>query len=133
MATEFLKLARDEQKDAINAASPRLGILPEVVEKDIWVCMVLDVLFSIPDRRPMVFKGGTSLSKVFNLINRFSEDIDLSINFLKDYTGPFSKTKASNMRQEIEEKLQKYKESVIIPALVERAKGFDSLIRPSPV
>ena len=89
---------------------PMLRILPAVVEKDVWVCWVLDVLFSIPARRPMVFKGGTSLSKVFNLIKRFSEDIDISINFLQDYEAPISKTKASNIREEIEANLQTIQE-----------------------
>lgn len=74
MADEFLKLASEERREVINAAAPELGILPAVAEKDVWVCFVLNVLFSIPDRRPMVFKGGTSLSKVFKLIKRFSED-----------------------------------------------------------
>jgi hypothetical protein len=127
---EFLKLAREEQKDVINAASPALRMLPAVVEKDVWVCWVLDSLFSIPARRPMVFKGGTSLSKVFNLIKRFSEDIDISINFLQDYETPISKTKATNIREEIEEKLQKYKQDVIVPALAERARNVDLAIEP---
>ena len=73
MATEFLSLPKQEQREVINAASPDLGILPAVAEKDVWVCWVLNVLFSISGR-PMVFKGGTSLSKVFNLIKRFSAD-----------------------------------------------------------
>ena len=111
---EFLKLTRQEQRDVINAAAPMLRMLPELVEKDVWVCWALDVLFSIPDRRPMVFKGGTSLSKVFNLIKRFSEDIDISINFLRDYKAPISKTKAGNIREEIEENLQKYEFSELL-------------------
>lgn len=117
MADEFLKLSSAEQQEVINAAAPILGILPAVVEKDVWVCATLDALFSIPDRRPMVFKGGTSLSKVFNLIERFSEDIDISVNFLKDYGESISKTKASRSRVEIEANLQTYKKEVLFPAL----------------
>lgn len=130
MATEFLKLAQVEQREVINAASPELGILPAVAEKDVWVCWVLKVLFSIPGRRPMVFKGGTSLSKVFNLIKRFSEDIDISINLLKDYGESISKTKATNIRDEIEANLQTYKNDVIVPALKEQAKNFDLTVEP---
>ncbi len=50
MATEFLKLSAEEQREIINAASPAIGILPNVAEKDVWVCWVLGSLFSIPDR-----------------------------------------------------------------------------------
>lgn len=130
MASEFLKLSGEEQKDVINAAAPKVGILPAVVEKDVWVCVVLDFLFSIPNRRAMVFKGGTSLSKVYGLIKRFSEDIDISINFLKDYGTPISKTKAGNIREEIEANLQTYKESVLVPALTESAKKYDLSVKP---
>jgi hypothetical protein len=72
----------------------------------------------------MVFKGGTSLSKVFNLIKRFSEDIDISINFLQDYEGPISKTKAGDLRKEIEANLQTYKVDVMFPALEEQAAQY---------
>jgi hypothetical protein len=130
VATEFLKLSQEEQREVINAASPGIGILPAVAEKDVWVCWVLNVLFSIPGRRPMVFKGGTSLSKVFNLIKRFSEDIDISINFIQDYGSPISKTKAGNIKDEIEANLQTYKKDVLVPALVEQAKKLDLTVEP---
>jgi hypothetical protein len=78
----------------------------------------------------MVFKGGTSLSKVFNLIKRFSEDVDISINFLQDYGAAVSKTQASKLREEIEANLQKYKDEIIVSALKERGKNFDLTIEP---
>jgi len=54
------------------------GMTPAVVEKDFWVCWTLKYLFSIEEiKSKIVFKGGTSLSKVFGAIERFSEDIDL--------------------------------------------------------
>ncbi len=51
------------------------------MEKDFWVCLVLDALFNrLPEGHPrLLFKGGTSLSKAFGLIKRFSEDIDLVV------------------------------------------------------
>ena len=58
MADEFLRLNSADQREIINAAAAELKILPAVAEKDVWVCFVLNVLFSIRDRRPMVFKGG---------------------------------------------------------------------------
>lgn len=130
MADEFLKLSPADQREVINAAAPLLGILPAVAEKDVWVCFVLNALFSIPQRRPMVFKGGTSLSKVFNLIERFSEDIDISVNFLQDYGEPISKTKATNIREEIEANLQTYKNDLLFPALQKQVKAFDLKLEP---
>lgn len=130
VADEFLKLTTDERREVINAAAPELGILPAVAEKDVWVCFVLNVLFSIPDRRPMVFKGGTSLSKVYKLIKRFSEDIDVSVNFLQDYGDKISKTKAGSIRHEIESNLQTYKKEVLLPALDKHAKLHDLTVEP---
>jgi hypothetical protein len=126
MADEFLKLPPADQREVITAAAPQLGILPAVAEKDVWVRFVLDALFSIPDRRPMVFKGGTSLSKVFNLIERFSEDIDISVNFLQDYGVSISKTQASKFRDEIEAKLQTYKDEILFPALTD--KDYEAML-----
>ena len=52
-----------------------------IIEKDFWVCWLLGMLFSQPTLAPhLVFKGGTSLSKVFGAIDRFSEDVDLSVS-----------------------------------------------------
>ena len=65
-----------------------MGIRPVVVEKDFWVCWVLMRLFALSGDRPgMLFKGGTSLSKAFGLIHRFSEDIDLSLDRAYLYGG----------------------------------------------
>src|SRR5271167_2502950 len=57
--------------------------LPEaIIEKDFWVCWMLKQLFSIDALSGrLLFKGGTSLSKVFHAINRFSEDIDLAVDY----------------------------------------------------
>jgi hypothetical protein len=78
----------------------------------------------------MVFKGGTSLSKVFNLIKRFSEDIDISVNFLQDYKEPISKTRAGDLREEIEAKLQSYKNEVLFPALQEQQGQYGLTVTP---
>jgi len=130
MADDFLRLSPEDQREVINAAAPELGILAAVAEKDVWVCYVLNVLYSIPDRRPMVFKGGTSLSKVFKLINRFSEDIDISINFLQDYGKPISKTKANNIKDQIDSNLQAYKQEILFPALTEQANHYGLTVEP---
>ena len=60
-------------------AADRMDVSDLIIEKDLWVCWVLEQLFSLPIH--MAFKGGTSLSKVFNLIKRFSEDCDITIDY----------------------------------------------------
>jgi len=77
----FLALSDQDRKDVFEAAAERLDALPSYVEKDFWVCFVLDALYNrLPDGHPqLLFKGGTALSKAYGLIRRFSEDIDLVV------------------------------------------------------
>lgn len=73
-------LAKDERESLFLIAAEASGIPFEIIEKDYWVVWILDRLFSLPDlTKHLTFKGGTSLSKVYGVIDRFSEDIDLSI------------------------------------------------------
>jgi len=75
-------LSSDEQTRAglFTTTALRLGTTPENVEKDFWVCWTLDALFNgLSDGPRLLFKGGTSLSKGFGLIQRFSEDIDVTV------------------------------------------------------
>ncbi|MDE0211801.1 MAG: nucleotidyl transferase AbiEii/AbiGii toxin family protein, partial [Boseongicola sp.] len=73
----FLTLSEQDKRDVFEASASRLDTLPSYVEKDFWVCLVLDMLYNrLPAGHPkLLFKGGTSLSKAFGLIQRFSEDI----------------------------------------------------------
>jgi len=77
----FLSGAADDRRDAFLGAARRLGTREQNVEKDFWVCWTLDALFNgaAANRPRLLFKGGTSLSKAFGLISRFSEDIDITI------------------------------------------------------
>jgi len=69
-----------ERRLIIEQVAARCGILPVIVEKDFWVCWILGRIFQCPAMAPgVLFKGGTSLSKVFGVIQRFSEDADLSV------------------------------------------------------
>jgi len=72
----------DNRKDLFTATAQKMHTKPAIVEKDFWVVWTLDKIFS-DDRlnKILMFKGGTSLSKVFNLIGRFSEDIDLILDW----------------------------------------------------
>jgi len=70
-----------ERAELFNETAARRGLAPPIVEKDFWVCWTLGRLFAASDRRPgLIFKGGTSLSKVYRAIERFSEDIDLAFD-----------------------------------------------------
>ena len=55
----------------------KMSVTEQIVEKDFWVCWTLKQLFESPLQNKLIFKGGTSLSKVYGVIKRFSEDIDL--------------------------------------------------------
>ena len=73
--------AAEERAALFQETAVKRGIVPTIIEKDFWVCWTLRRLFAHLERRPaMLFKGGTSLSKVYGVIERFSEDIDLSLD-----------------------------------------------------
>lgn len=78
---EFIKLNSGERKNLIQKVASDLGLRFDIVEKDIWVCYVLQKLFSHDRLKDnLIFKGGTCLSKAYNAIGRFSEDVDVTIN-----------------------------------------------------
>lgn len=71
-----------ERKELFEATARKVGIRPDATEKDFWICYMLDHLFHDSVwRNVLVFKGGTSLSKSYHLIKRFSEDIDLILDW----------------------------------------------------
>lgn len=78
---EILRSSADERRALYETAAARLGTRAENVEKDLYVCWVLDFLFNRRGDDPvrLYFKGGTSLSKAYGLIRRFSEDIDIGM------------------------------------------------------
>lgn len=86
---KFAQKTDEERHDIFNEVANRRDVIPIVIEKDFWVCWTLKRLFTNPDLAPyLTFKGGTSLSKAYGLIERFSEDIDLTVGpqapFLRD-------------------------------------------------
>jgi hypothetical protein len=121
MADEFLLLSREDRNAILNKVSEKLGRASVVIEKDVWVCWVLDAMSSIPRPLPMAFKGGTSLSKVFNAIGRFSEDIDITIDYqaLGEGFDPFavgvSRTKLKLFAETLKEKVCAHVRDVIVP------------------
>jgi hypothetical protein len=76
------KLLEKDRRDLFRAASQKMGVHEAIIEKDFWVCWLLDILFhDSPWKERMAFKGGTSLSKAYHAIERFSEDIDLILDW----------------------------------------------------
>lgn len=81
----WLKLPQETQKDLFNQISSNTGLPAFAIEKDAWVTLALRMLFTSSLKNHIVFKGGTSLSKCYNLINRLSEDIDIALD--RKYLG----------------------------------------------
>ena len=75
---EFFALSADERLEALVRAANASGRPPHLLEKDVWVVCSLRHLFAAPYAPRLVFKGGTSLSKAYGFIQRFSEDVDKS-------------------------------------------------------
>lgn len=83
---KYIDLSKEDRIDVLDRVSTELNIRQrEVIEKDWWVTAVLRALFNLPYAQHLSFKGGTSLSKCWHLINRFSEDIDIAID--REYLG----------------------------------------------
>ena len=76
----FLQLPENEKIELINQMHEETKLSQVIIEKDLWVTAVLRALFALPYAENLSFKGGTSLSKCWNLIERFSEDVDIAIN-----------------------------------------------------
>ena len=78
---DIARLPATDRLDLFSASARNRGLTAEIIEKDFWVCWTLKRVFTLPDPPAgLLFKGGTSLSKVFGVIERFSEDVDLSFN-----------------------------------------------------
>jgi hypothetical protein len=132
VAEAFLNLAREEQIDALGVAASGSGLPPHLLEKDIWVVWTLNALFSGPEREHLVFKGGTSLSKAYGVIDRFSEDIDVTVDIrhlIPDLAGdgeqPIAATTSQQRRwrKAIDEALSRWVVDVIIPHLELQAQS----------
>ena len=94
---KFIDIPEERQREAINTVALQTGLPPSSIEKDWWVTQVLKALHTLPYAEYIAFKGGTSLSKCWNLIARFSEDVDIALSreFL-GFGGELSKTQISD-------------------------------------
>jgi Nucleotidyl transferase AbiEii toxin, Type IV TA system len=123
---EFFQLSAAERMDALNVAADASGLLPHLLEKDIWVVWSLQHLFAGPFAQHLVFKGGTSLSKAYGVIRRFSEDVDLTYDIRAiagDLVGdaeaplPASKSQEKKWTSEIRARLSEWVGAEIVPRL----------------
>jgi len=114
---KWLELTAKERAGFNNTVGINRGLPVEAIEKDWWIMMTLKALFSASFAEHVVFKGGTSLSKGWNLIERFSEDIDLAIDrTLFGFGGELSKRDIKNLRK----KSEKYIRETVLNELIEQ-------------
>jgi len=124
----------EERTALVHDAAGQLGLASWVVEKDLWVCWLLARLNQIEGLPKLTFKGGTSLSKVHKLIERFSEDIDLT--FSRDGWGfegerdPLSADISENERkrllQAIADRAAATVRDQVVPSLQASCRGLDA-------
>jgi hypothetical protein len=140
MADAFLRLSARDRRDALGVAADQSGRPAHLLEKDVWVVWTLAALYGSPLGEHLVFKGGTSLSKAYRVIRRFSEDVDLTYDIraiAPDLVGAdgeaLPKTRSeekrwsSEVRRRLPEWVARTAQPVIASALA--AEGLAAAIR----
>jgi len=129
---EFARRPADDRRAFIEEAANRRDLTAAIIEKDFWVCWTLRRLVHCADLAGhFTFKGGTSLSKAYGIIQRFSEDIDLTIDknapLVRDVPSPMEGGISGNERKRRTEKLkaaaQEYVATVVMPALTKEIEA----------
>lgn len=134
MAEWFLSLERDDQREVLEQVRAKTGRPTHLLEKDVWVVWALGSLFASPLAADLTFKGGTSLSKAYKIIDRFSEDIDLTYDIRKliaDLTGgeefiPANRSQAGKWTKAVRDRLPEWIATTVRPVL-EEALARDKL------
>ncbi len=130
MPEQFLHLPVGDRREILQTAATRLGQQATVLEKDVWACWTLQTLFSMPDAHPMAFKGGTSLSKIYGAINRFSEDVDVTLDYraFDDDFDPFAANASNNAVKKFSKRLKgyvlQYASDVVVPYIEDQLKAL---------
>ena len=97
----YFSLTIEEQRQVLQAAEGRIGLPAQAIEKDLWITTILQIVFTLPFADKLIFKGGTSLSKIGKHISRFSEDIDLAIDRSRfGLEGDLTKKQIKKLRKE---------------------------------
>jgi predicted nucleotidyltransferase component of viral defense system len=98
----WLKLNDDQRRASLEQAAQIKNMKPYAIEKDWWVTLSLKALFQTPYAEHMIFKGGTSLSKCWGIIQRFSEDVDIALDpsaFNMHYKAKPTKSEVERLRR----------------------------------
>lgn len=123
----ILKLEDHEREELFSQAAAQMNVHPAIVEKDFWVVWVLSKIFSDERlKKVLMFKGGTSLSKVFHLIGRFSEDIDLILDWREVTQENPEEIRASRniqnrLNEEINAQAITYIKEILLPTISDLA------------
>ena len=125
---KIVGFSNKERNELFFEAASKMGVAPVIIEKDFWVTWILGKIFKDPILSNIfIFKGGTSLSKVFHIIERFSEDIDLILDWsLVTKENPLierSKTKQDIFNKEINKNAQIYIDNKILHQEAHRPEG----------
>ncbi|MGF1592911.1 MAG: nucleotidyl transferase AbiEii/AbiGii toxin family protein [Kiloniellaceae bacterium] len=143
MPTEqYLELTAADRKEVLATAAQASGRDENTLEKDVWLVWALSVLFENEIGRHLSFKGGTSLSKVYRAIDRFSEDIDLTYDIrsiIPEMTGdgdglPRSRSQSQKWAEKIRERLPQWIADTVRPLLQSSidARGLTAALRQEP-
>jgi predicted nucleotidyltransferase component of viral defense system len=116
------KVTAERKRLYIGNIASQTGYSSHAIEKDWWVTMTLKALFETSCKDFLVFKGGTSLSKAWNLIERFSEDIDLAIS--REFFG-ITNISSKNQREKLRKSSSKYIQDELITELTQRLEAAD--------
>jgi len=121
---DWLNVEDDRKKLVYEQVAANEGLPPIAIEKDFWVTLVLESVFKLEKAENMVFKGGTSLSKGWNLIQRFSEDVDLAVD--RKAFG-FDGKLGSNKRTKLRKAIREFVLEELTPQLIDnlQEKGAD--------
>jgi len=130
MAENYMTLPREDRLEALGVAATASGRPVHLLEKDIWVVWAIDGLFSSEFGKHLVFKGGTSLSKAYDVISRFSEDIDVTHDvrelipeLVADGTLPKTPSQARKWRDAIDQKLPAWIRDTVVPVTKKHAEA----------
>ncbi len=123
MTEHFMTLPSAGRKEALIVAAANSGRPPHLLEKDVWMAWSLDVFFRSPFGEALVFKGGTSLSKAYGAIRRFSEDVDLTYDIR---ALPPSKSQEKKWTKAVRKRLPEWVRQEALP-LVKAALDADGL------
>lgn len=128
----YFELSNGDKIDALEVAATKLGRPADLLEKDIWVVWALNALFESPFGDSLAFKGGTSLSKVYHAIDRFSEDVDVTYDirkiipeFIDDPEKPFPSNRSQEKKwtAAVRERLANWVGHEIRPLIQKRLEG----------